>query len=98
MKQIFSLAIFALFGISTVFAQTSTSVKQTPEKVVATTQKEVKKAKPVAKGTTLKADGTPDMRYKENKIVTRVVTGPNKKDGTADMRYKANKPIATKKK
>jgi hypothetical protein len=37
----------------------------------------------------LKADGTPDMRYKENKATQ---TGPKKKDGTADMRYKSNKP------
>ena len=51
------------------------------------------KTKPVA-ASGLKADGTPDMRLKENKEkakATPVVAGPTKKDGTADMRYKSNK-------
>ena len=39
----------------------------------------------------VKADGTPDMRYKDNKAAAPAVAGPKKKDGTADMRYKANK-------
>jgi len=38
----------------------------------------------------MKADGTPDMRYKENKM-TKTTAGPMKADGTPDMRYKANK-------
>jgi hypothetical protein len=42
--------------------------------------------------TKMKADGTPDMRYSENKTAsTKTVTGPKKADGTADMRYKTNK-------
>lgn len=54
------------------------------------THKEKKSA--VEKSTTstntkLKADGTPDKRYKENKNL--------KKDGTPDMRYKANKEKAS---
>ena len=47
----------------------------------------------------LKKDGTPDMRYKENKTTysisysTPIYTGKHlKKDGTPDMRYKENKP------
>lgn len=45
-----------------------------------------------AAGVKLKADGTPDKRYK-----TAVsVAGPKKKDGTADMRYKVNKAAAKK--
>ncbi|WP_301923406.1 hypothetical protein [Ferruginibacter sp.] len=50
------------------------------------------KLKPVA-SPGLKADGTPDMRLKENKAKVKAATvaGPTKKDGTADMRYKANK-------
>ena len=40
--------------------------------------------------TRMKADGTPDLRYKENKM-TKTTTGPKKADGTADLRYKANK-------
>ena len=96
MKKIFTIAAIALFGFCTTFAQKIT-VKQ-PKQVVATTQKDVSKTKTVAKGTVLKADGTPDMRYKENKKVATVVISPKKKDGTADMRFKANKPIAAKKK
>jgi len=44
-------------------------------------------------GTThMKADGTPDMRYKANKTTsTKTTTGPMKANGTPDMRYKANK-------
>ncbi|RFM25683.1 hypothetical protein [Deminuibacter soli] len=47
-----------------------------------------------------KKDGTPDMRYKENKDASKAAAkpaGPTKKDGTADMRYKANKDAAKKK-
>lgn len=40
--------------------------------------------------TKMKADGTPDMRYKANKT-TKMATGPTKADGTPDMRYKTNK-------
>ena len=44
----------------------------------------------------LKADGTPDMRLKENKVkAVAPVTGPTKKDGSADMRYKSNKAKKT---
>lgn len=40
----------------------------------------------------MKADGTPDMRYKENKAMKSApAAGKLKKDGTPDMRYKANK-------
>jgi hypothetical protein len=39
----------------------------------------------------MKKNGTPDMRYKENKQKKVAVTGPKKKNGTPDMRYKANK-------
>ncbi|HXS56540.1 MAG TPA: hypothetical protein VN726_10485 [Hanamia sp.] len=42
----------------------------------------------------MKADGTADKRFKENKTTTTTKTtavGPVKKDGTPDMRYKANK-------
>ena len=49
--------------------------------------------------THLKADGTPDMRYKENKEAAKPKpAGPLKKDGTPDIRYKANKTDSTKKK
>ncbi|MBO9682677.1 MAG: hypothetical protein J7502_08435 [Flavisolibacter sp.] len=69
-----------------------------------TKQTNVTTAKPVNKGansttttvtttntkTKLKSDGTPDKRFKENKVST-ATAGPTKKNGTPDMRYKANK-------
>ena len=44
----------------------------------------------------MKADGTPDKRFKDNKAAA-APAGPLKKDGTPDMRYKANKDAAKKK-
>ena len=44
-----------------------------------------------ATATPVKKDGTPDMRYKENKEGAKPVEGPKKKDGTPDKRYKENK-------
>jgi hypothetical protein len=38
----------------------------------------------------MKADGTPDKRFKNNKAAAPA-NGTTKKDGTPDMRYKANK-------
>ncbi|MFL5740014.1 MAG: hypothetical protein ACJ75B_07345 [Flavisolibacter sp.] len=39
-----------------------------------------------------KKDGTPDMRYKENKEAAKTKTTAHvKKDGTPDKRYKENK-------
>lgn len=101
MKKIFLLAAFALFGLSTTFAQTTAkAAKQAPKKAATAVKANVKKVdkKAVATGQKLKADGSPDMRYTENKGKAAVVAGPKKKDGTADMRYKANKPVAAKKK
>lgn len=43
----------------------------------------------------VKADGTPDMRFKENKEAAKA-TGPKKADGTPDMRFKQNKEAAAK--
>ncbi len=80
-------------------ATTSTTLKTVPMKVTTkTTTTPVVKMndkKVAAKTTTttsthVKANGTPDKRYKENKTTTTTV-GPLKKNGTADMRYKANK-------
>jgi len=106
MKKLLSLIAIAAFGFTTAFAQTPATTKQAVKKEVKTTTTPVKngvkaEAKKVESKTTtvskLKADGTPDMRYKENKAkaVTKVA-GPTKKDGTADMRYKANKEAAKK--
>ncbi len=78
-----------------------------PAKVVAMDKaKPATTAKPVAAttkpataatGKPVKADGTPDMRYKENKTTKAApVTGPKKADGTPDMRYKENKTAKAK--
>ena len=46
----------------------------------------------------LKKDGTPDRRFKENKVKEEAAPAPpTKKDGTPDMRYKANRDAAGKK-
>jgi hypothetical protein len=83
MRKYLLALIFALgmFGVTT--AQTGEKSKM---KVKAKT---VTMAKSDSSVTTVKGkmkkDGTPDMRFKENKKV--------KKDGTPDMRYKQNKKM-----
>ena len=53
----------------------------------------------IATSSKMKVDGTPDMRYKENKMAkTTTAIGKMKADGTPDMRYKANKATVTTKK
>lgn len=76
-----------------------TEAKKATTSAKADVKTEAKKAekKVESTGAKLKADGTPDMRYKENKTTKVVAPGPKKKDGTADMRYKANKEAAKKK-
>lgn len=76
-------------------------VKKVETKTVAAKNAATNAAKTVttttaSKATKLKADGTPDMRYAENKAKKVVVAGPKKKDGTADMRYKVNQAAAKK--
>lgn len=55
-------------------------------------------AKPAATATAkpVKADGTPDMRYKENQKNAQTAAGPKKADGTPDLRYKANQKVKGK--
>ncbi len=80
MKKLFSMFAALIILSTAAFAQTATP--QTKAKPAATTQKT-----PV-----VKKDGTPDKRYKENKVQPAVKT---KKDGTPDKRYKENKPPAS---
>lgn len=66
---------------------------QQPKKKVEPTATKIEKAKPAAAATTatpVKADGTPDKRFKANKG-KRAPEGKLKKDGTPDMRYSENK-------
>lgn len=80
MKKLLSLVAMLAFVVSATFAQTPAKEKKAK---VATAQTAAK----------TKKDGTPDMRYKDNKQKTTAKpAGPTKKDGSADMRYKANKP------
>ncbi len=105
MKKILSFVAIAWLSLSISFAQTTvsaqkktvsttTKVKSTNSNSANAVKKEAKKFETSKKDVKLKADGTPDMRYKKNKAKTAV--GPKKKDGTADMRYKVNQAPAKK--
>jgi hypothetical protein len=93
-KIMIAAAIFMGIG-STVFAQQPAAAAAPAakmHKVTKTTHATKMAPARAAKGAPVKADGTPDMRYKANKAAKAAsVAGPKKKDGTADMRYKANK-------
>jgi hypothetical protein len=95
MKKMKKLLIAALlFAGSFSFANAQTKQKTEHKKTTTTavtTPAAKTSEKKVEKSTThLKADGTADKRYKENKTVVKT-TGPLKKNGTPDKRYKANK-------
>ena len=101
MKNLRALMLLAFFAVTApVFAQTATPAKPATTKTTVSTKqtgndKTIIKVK--ADGTPdkrysdnkkLKADGTPDKRYNENKNL--------KKDGTPDKRYKTNKADSLK--
>ncbi len=101
MKKIF-LAFTAMICLATAsFAQDKKADKAkapaAAKKTEATATPAAKPAAAPAATGKLKADGTPDKRFKENKAAAPAA-GPLKKDGTPDMRYKANKEAAGKKK
>ena len=81
MKKIIIALLIFAGSFSTAFAQNKTADK----------------AKEQTKAVKKKADGTPDMRYKENQEKAKA-EGPKKADGTPDMRYKENKGKEVKKK
>ena len=85
MKKIVTLLACVAFVFNSLlgFAQEDKKSKKTETKQETPSKKE-------EGGQKLKKDGTPDMRYKENKEAAKK-TGPTKKDGTPDMRYKENK-------
>lgn len=102
MKKIVALLFLVCFSTTLIFAQDAKTAQKEPSKKAATAAaKGVKadnKATPPTAAPT-KKDGTPDMRYKENKEAAKATpAGPTKKDGTPDMRYKENKGAAEKKK
>jgi hypothetical protein len=88
------LIAILLFVGSFGYAHAQTIQKTSKKKPTTTASVNKAKDTKVEKGATaskhMKADGTPDKRYKENKMTAKA-PGPMKKDGTPDMRYKANK-------
>ncbi len=86
MKKIVRLVACAVFALGSMLGFAQTDKKEAPKKAE-TKQEAPAKA---ADGQKLKKDGTPDMRYKENKEAAKPA-GPTKKDGTPDKRYKENK-------
>ena len=109
MKKLAFLLTVVFLTVST-FGQNKTTVKKDPSKQTTKTEHSAVTAKTSAvttdktktidktavdtSKTKLKKDGTPDMRYKDNKTTVKT-TGPVKKDGTPDMRYKDNKTTTT---
>jgi hypothetical protein len=93
MKKLF-LSLAVALGISAAsFAQTAApvAVKTAPPVAAKQAAPKKNKATPAAKPapaspaiTKVKADGTPDMRYKENKQAKTAAPGPKKADGTPD--------------
>jgi hypothetical protein len=72
-------------------ACTTFSIAQTTPAKKDVAKKEVKATTPAKKSdVATKKDGTPDMRYKANKVAADT-TKHMKKNGTPDKRYKENK-------
>lgn len=94
MKKNLATLLAVVFLATASFAQP----KKTEKAKAEVKKAQAAPAKKEAAATKLKADGTPDKRFKENKAATPAKpAGPTKKDGTLDMRYKANKDGAKKK-
>lgn len=71
-------------------ASAQKGVKKTAKATPIEKAKSATKATPAESATPLKKDGTPDLRFKENKQAKKDV-GPLKKDGTPDKRFSKNK-------
>lgn len=86
MKKLLAILMLVCFTTTMIYAQGNKPA--------------AKKAATETKAAPTKKDGTPDMRFKENKEAAKATAapaGPTKKDGTPDMRYKANKTAPAKK-
>ena len=84
-----------MLGVALIATTSFAQPKKTEKaKTVGTpAKKEMPASKPAATPAAapkMKADGTPDKRFKQNKAASPAA-GPLKKDGKPDMRYKANK-------
>ncbi|XZF12625.1 hypothetical protein ACTHGU_12620 [Chitinophagaceae bacterium MMS25-I14] len=96
MRKLFGMLLAAVIMFNAGMLQAQTPQTQPAQKTTT-----VKKTSTTTTKQHLKADGTPDKRYKENKTTkttTTTTTGPTKKDGTPDMRYKSNKQTGVPKK
>lgn len=75
---------------NTAAAPVAKSSRQAKQESTGTTAPEVAKPAPSQKAGPAKKDGTPDKRYKANKVAADT-TVHKKKDGTPDKRFKENK-------
>ena len=82
MKKIIMIVCLMLACAGFSIAQTTPTKKSVAKKETTTPAKKSDAA--------TKKDGTPDMRYKANKVAADT-TKRMKKDGTPDKRYKENK-------
>jgi len=91
MKKILTAVLaFAIMSTASFAQKTNMSTKKMPKAKTETPAQTAPAKAPSAK--MQKKDGTPDMRYKENKSTTPASNATHlKKDGTPDMRYKENK-------
>ena len=90
-KILIAILLFAAsFGYANAQTVHKTAKKKSTSSTVVTKPAKTKKVEKTVSAKHVKADGTPDKRYKENKATAKAA-GPMKKDGTPDMRYKANK-------
>jgi len=90
-----ALLVAGSFGFANAQTKQKTASKKPATTAIvasktATTTPAVKAKKATASTVHVKADGTADKRFKENKATAKTA-GPLKKDGTPDKRYKANK-------
>ena len=93
MKKIICVLMSMLIMSSASFAQNQPA-KPATKKANATAPAAKQVAAKPAPTPKLKKDGTPDKRFKENKVAAKPA-GPTKKDGTPDKRHKANKAAVT---
>jgi len=93
-KLLIAILLFAgTFSFANAQTKQKKDTKKATTSAAVTTKTKTAPTAKVEKTTStkhMKANGTPDKRYKENKA-SSTAAGPLKKDGTPDKRYKANK-------
>ena len=95
MKKILIATCMMLGFASIVSAQKPTTTSKPSAIKPATTATKPAATAKVSTAKPVKADGTPDMRFKANQTAAKpAVKGPLKADGTPDKRFKANQTKA----